>query len=37
MPSNYEKIKEENLKEYGAGTRHLAFFEKIYPEHTLSL
>ena len=34
MPSNYEKIREDNIKEYGQGTRHLAFLGRLYTDRT---
>lgn len=34
MPSDYERICSENLEEYGRGTRHLAFLERLYSERT---
>jgi hypothetical protein len=34
MPSNYSRIREENIKEYGEGTRHLAFLGQLYTEQT---
>ena len=34
MPCDYEQICRDNLKEYGEGTRHLAFLERLYSERT---
>ena len=34
MPSDYSKIKEDNIKEYGEGTRHLAFLGRLYTDRT---
>ena len=34
MPSDYDKIKEDNIKEYGEGTRHLAFLGRLYTDRT---
>ncbi len=34
MPSNYDKIRRDNLIEYGQGTRHLAFLGQLYTERT---
>ena len=34
MPSDYTKIREDNIKEYGEGTRHLAFLGKLYTDRT---
>src|SRR5712664_3609772 len=34
MPSDYEKICRDNLEEYGKGTRHLSFLERLYSERT---
>lgn len=34
MPSDYERICCENIKEYGEGTRHLAFLGRLYSERT---
>ena len=34
MSSNYKKIRQQNIKEYGEGTRHLAFLGQLYPERT---
>lgn len=34
MPSNYELIKRENIREYGEGTRHLAFLGRLYNDRT---
>jgi hypothetical protein len=33
-PSDYERIREDNLKEYGQGTRHLAFLGRLYTDRT---
>ena len=34
MPSNYETIRENNIREYGEGTRHLAFLGRLYTDRT---
>ena len=34
MPSNYSKIREENVREYGEGIRHLAFLGRLYTDRT---
>jgi len=34
MASNYDEIREDNLEEYGKGTRHLSFFERLYSDKT---
>jgi hypothetical protein len=34
MPSDYEQIRTENIKEYGEGTRHLAFLSRLYTDRT---
>ncbi len=34
MPIDYDKIRHENIKEYGEGTRHLEFFNLLYPDRT---
>ncbi len=34
LASNYDKIREENLIEYGKGTRHLTFLGRLYTERT---
>jgi len=34
MSTDYKKILDENLKEYGHGTRHLAFFDRLYSDKT---
>ena len=34
MPSDYKKIRENNIKEYGEGTRHLAFLHRLYADRT---
>ena len=35
MPSDYERIREENILEYGQGTRHLALIsDRLYPDQT---
>lgn len=34
MPSDYAKICGDNLEEYGKGTRHLTFLERLYSERT---
>lgn len=34
MPSNYKQIRENNITEYGEGTRHLAFLGRLYTDRT---
>ena len=34
MASNYEKIRGDNIREYGEGTRHLSFLGQLYTERT---
>jgi hypothetical protein len=34
MTSDYDKIREDNIREYGQGTRHLAFLGKLYSNRT---
>jgi hypothetical protein len=34
MASDYERICGDNLEEYGKGTRHLSFLERLYSERT---
>ena len=34
MASDYEKIRNENIEEYGKGTRHLSFLGKLYTDRT---
>ena len=34
MPSNYKKIREDNIREYGQGTRHLSFLGRLYTDRT---
>lgn len=34
MPSDYNKIREENILEYGQGTRHLSFLGRLYTDRT---
>jgi len=34
MACNYDKIREDNLREYGHGTRHLSFLGKLYTDRT---
>lgn len=34
MPSNYDKIREDNIREYGQGTRHLSFLGRLYTDQT---
>jgi len=34
MRSDYRRIREENIREYGEGTRHLAFFDSLYSDRT---
>lgn len=34
MPSDYDRIREANIREYGEGTRHLSFLGKLYTDRT---
>lgn len=34
MPSDYDQIRRDNIREYGEGTRHLAFLGRLYTERT---
>ena len=34
MPIDYDKIREDNIREYGQGTRHLSFLSKLYADRT---
>ena len=34
MPSDYERICRDNIKEYGEGTKHLSFIEHLHPDRT---
>lgn len=34
MASNYNKIREDNILEYGQGTRHLSFLGRLYTDRT---
>ncbi|NLD05061.1 MAG: hypothetical protein GX672_04055 [Synergistaceae bacterium] len=34
MSSNYDKIREDNIREYGQGTRHLSFLGRLYTDRT---
>ena len=34
MPSDYDKIREDNIREYGEGQRHLLFLQKLYTDRT---
>lgn len=34
MPSNYDKIRDDNIIEYGQGTRHLSFLGRLYTDRT---
>lgn len=34
MAIDFEKIRTENIREYGEGTRHLAFLGRLYPDRT---
>jgi hypothetical protein len=34
MGTDYKRIREENLKEYGTGTRHLELFRRLYADRT---
>ncbi len=34
MPTDYDKIRNENIREYGEGTRHLSFLGNLYTDRT---
>lgn len=34
MPSDYDMIRGDNIREYGEGTRHLSFLGRLYPDRT---
>lgn len=34
MPSDYDQIRADNIKEYGEGTRHLSFLGRLYADRT---
>ncbi|MGW9193076.1 sacsin N-terminal ATP-binding-like domain-containing protein [Micromonospora chersina] len=34
MPSDYARIREDNIREYGEGTRHLDFLQRLYADRT---
>ena len=34
MPSGYDRIREDNIREYGEGKRHLAFLGRLYTDRT---
>ena len=34
MPSDYDRIRKDNIREYGEGTRHLAFLGRLYTDRT---
>ena len=34
MPSDYDKIRADNIREYGQGTRHLSFLGRLYTDRT---
>lgn len=34
MPSDYDQIRADNIKEYGEGTRHLSFLGRLYTDRT---
>lgn len=34
MPSDYDRIRADHIREYGEGTRHLAFLDRLYPDRT---
>ncbi|HCM14542.1 MAG TPA: hypothetical protein DHW79_01095, partial [Candidatus Cloacimonas sp.] len=34
MAIDFEKIRTDNIREYGEGTRHLAFLGRLYPDRT---
>ena len=34
MPTDYDRIREDNIREYGQGTRHLSFLGRLYTDRT---
>ncbi|NWH05628.1 sacsin N-terminal ATP-binding-like domain-containing protein [Desulfobacter latus] len=34
MPTDYDKIRKDNIREYGEGTRHLSFLGRLYTDRT---
>jgi len=34
MPTDYDRIREDNIREYGRGTRHLSFLGRLYTDRT---
>jgi hypothetical protein len=34
LPTDYDKIREDNIREYGQGTRHLSFLGRLYTDRT---
>jgi hypothetical protein len=34
MPTDYDRIREDNIREYGQGTRHLSFLSRLYTDRT---
>lgn len=34
MPTDYDRIREDNVREYGQGTRHLSFLGRLYTDRT---
>ena len=34
MPTDYDKIREDNIREYGQGIRHLSFLGRLYTDRT---
>ena len=34
MPTDYEKVRRDNIEEYGKGTRHLEFLGRLYSDRT---
>ncbi|MBW1677796.1 MAG: hypothetical protein JRJ79_14625 [Deltaproteobacteria bacterium] len=34
MPCDYDRIREDNIREYGKGTRHLSFLGRLYTDRT---
>ena len=34
MPTDYDRIREDNIREYGEGTRHLSFLGRLYTDRT---
>ena len=34
MPTDYDRIRADNIREYGQGTRHLSFLGRLYTDRT---